>query len=121
MVTPVLAWWREPSGQRVDPREVHAVLREPIEELLDPAHRISVRHPSGWKAPAFLIGRQGPHPVGLHRRHHREPLRLRGLDPALGRLADAGPPASHADGARRESVAVTRRRHELPRALRVPL
>ena len=27
-----------------------------IDELLDPAHRISVRHPSGWKGPAFLIG-----------------------------------------------------------------
>ena len=49
-VTPVLAWWREESPVGVvDPREVHAVLREPIEELLDPQHRISVRHPSGWK------------------------------------------------------------------------
>jgi len=56
-VTPVLAWWREESPVGVvDPREVHAVLREPIEELLDPQHRISVRHPSGWKGPAFLIG-----------------------------------------------------------------
>ena len=56
-VTPVLAWWREESPVSVvDPREVHAVLREPIEELLDPQHRISVRHPSGWKGPAFLIG-----------------------------------------------------------------
>ncbi|HEX6516440.1 MAG TPA: CoA pyrophosphatase [Nocardioidaceae bacterium] len=56
-VTPVLAWWREPSPVGVvDPREVHAVYRVPIEELLDPQHRISVRHPSGWKGPAFLIG-----------------------------------------------------------------
>ena len=56
-VTPVLAWWREESPIGVvDAREVHAVLRVPIEELLDPRHRISVRHPSGWKGPAFLIG-----------------------------------------------------------------
>ncbi len=56
-VTPVLAWWREPSAVGVvDPREVHAVYRVPIEELLDPAHRVSVRHPSGWTGPAFMIG-----------------------------------------------------------------
>ncbi len=56
-VTPVLAWWREECPVTVvDPREVHAVYRVPIEELLDPQHRISVRHPSGWKGPAFLIG-----------------------------------------------------------------
>ena len=56
-VTPVLGWWRDPSEVRVvDPGEVHAVLRVPIEELLDPEHRVSVRHPSGWKGPAFLIG-----------------------------------------------------------------
>ena len=56
-VTPVLAWWRQESEVGVvDPSEVHAVYRVPIEELLDPQHRISVRHPSGWKGPAFLIG-----------------------------------------------------------------
>ncbi len=56
-VTPVLGWWREPSPVSVvDPREVHAVFRVPVEELLDPAHRMSVRHPSGWTGPGFLIG-----------------------------------------------------------------
>jgi 8-oxo-dGTP pyrophosphatase MutT (NUDIX family) len=56
-VTPVLAWWREEcSVSVVDPREVHAVYRVPIEELLDSRHRVTVRHPSGWKGPAFLIG-----------------------------------------------------------------
>lgn len=56
-VTPVLAWWREESPvSAVDPLEVHAVLRVPIEELLDPRHRVSVRHPSGWTGPGFLIG-----------------------------------------------------------------
>jgi 8-oxo-dGTP pyrophosphatase MutT (NUDIX family) len=58
-VTPILAWWAEetPVGV-VDPAEVHAVYRVPIEELLDPAHRVSVRHPSGWIGPGFVIGPQ---------------------------------------------------------------
>ena len=56
-VTPVLGWWAEESPIGVvDPAEVHAVYRVPIEELLDPAHRVSVRHPSGWLGAAFLIG-----------------------------------------------------------------
>lgn len=56
-VTPVLAWWREECAvAAVDPREVHAVYRVPVDELLDPQHRISVLHPSGWKGPGFLIG-----------------------------------------------------------------
>jgi 8-oxo-dGTP pyrophosphatase MutT (NUDIX family) len=56
-VTPVLGWWREESPVRVvDPAEVHAIYRVPIEDLLDPANRVSVRHPSGWVGPAFLIG-----------------------------------------------------------------
>ena len=57
-VTPVLGWWREPSPVRaVSPDEVHAVYRVPIRELLDPAYRITVRHPRGWVGPGFLIGR----------------------------------------------------------------
>jgi 8-oxo-dGTP pyrophosphatase MutT (NUDIX family) len=56
-VTPVLGWWADESPVGVvDPAEVHAVYRVPIEELLDPAHRVSVRHPSGWVGPGFLIG-----------------------------------------------------------------
>lgn len=56
-VTPVLGWWREPCTVTVvDPREVHAIYRAPIDELLDPQHRINVRHPSGWTGPGFLIG-----------------------------------------------------------------
>lgn len=56
-VTPVLAWWHTESPVHVvDPAEVHAVYRAPIAELLDPVHRVSVRHPSGWTGPAFLIG-----------------------------------------------------------------
>ena len=56
-VTPVLGWWREESPVTVvDPAEVHAVYRVPVATLLDPARRVSVRHPSGWRGPAFLIG-----------------------------------------------------------------
>jgi 8-oxo-dGTP pyrophosphatase MutT (NUDIX family) len=56
-VTPVLAWWREESPIGVvDAREVHAVLRVPLDELLDPAHRVMVTHPSGYSSPGFLIG-----------------------------------------------------------------
>jgi 8-oxo-dGTP pyrophosphatase MutT (NUDIX family) len=56
-VTPVLAWWHtEGAVHVVDPAEVHALYRVPIAELLDPEHRVSVLHPSGWKGPAFLIG-----------------------------------------------------------------
>jgi 8-oxo-dGTP pyrophosphatase MutT (NUDIX family) len=56
-VTTVLAWWHQPSTvDVVDPREVHAVLRVPIEELLDPQHRVTVVHPLGYSSPGFLIG-----------------------------------------------------------------
>jgi 8-oxo-dGTP pyrophosphatase MutT (NUDIX family) len=56
-VTPVLAWWREQSPVRVvDRAEVETVLRVPIEELLDPANRVTVVHPIGYSSPGFLIG-----------------------------------------------------------------
>ena len=82
-VTPVLGWWEEPTDVSVvSPDEVHDIHRVPISELLDPTHRISVRHPSGWLGPG-LPDRPRPRrdPVGVHRRHHRPPLRL----PRLGR------------------------------------
>ncbi len=56
-VTTVLGWWREEVPVSVvDPAEVHAVLRVPLEELLDPAHRVTVTHPVGYSSPGFLIG-----------------------------------------------------------------
>jgi 8-oxo-dGTP pyrophosphatase MutT (NUDIX family) len=56
-VTTVLGWWKDPSPVAVvDPAEVHSVLREPIEELLDPQHRVTVVHPLGYRGPGFLIG-----------------------------------------------------------------
>ena len=56
-VTPVLGYWRDRGNVRVaSPDEVHAIHHVPIEELMDPAMRINVRHPSGWLGPGFLIG-----------------------------------------------------------------
>jgi hypothetical protein len=36
-----------------EPAEVAHVARLPIAELVDPANRVRVRHPSGWIGPAF--------------------------------------------------------------------
>jgi 8-oxo-dGTP pyrophosphatase MutT (NUDIX family) len=56
VVTPVLGWWREPSPVGVvDPGEVERVVRVPLAELLDPANRVSVRHPSGYVGAAFDV------------------------------------------------------------------
>jgi len=56
-VTAILGWWKQPSQvDVVDPAEVNAVLRVPIEELLDPHHRVTVVHPIGYSSPGFLIG-----------------------------------------------------------------
>ncbi|WP_067438652.1 NUDIX hydrolase [Nocardioides jensenii] len=56
-VTPVLAWWAEPSPVTTHSvEEVHAIHRVLISDLVEPTHRITVRHPSGWLGPGFLIG-----------------------------------------------------------------
>ena len=56
VVTPVLAWWRDPSPVRVaDPTEVASVHRVPIEQLVDPARRMRVRHPSGYVGLGFDV------------------------------------------------------------------
>ena len=56
VVTPVVAWWREPSPVRAaDPREVAHVARVPIAALVDPANRARVRHPSGYVGPCFTV------------------------------------------------------------------
>jgi 8-oxo-dGTP pyrophosphatase MutT (NUDIX family) len=56
VVTPVLAWWRTPSPVSVvDPREVASVHRVPLRELLDPANRMQVTHPSGYVGAAFRV------------------------------------------------------------------
>lgn len=56
LVIPVLAWWRTPGEAAVaSPAEVAAVHRVPVRELVDPANRVRVRHPSGYQGPAFLV------------------------------------------------------------------
>ncbi len=56
VVTPVLAWWHRPSPVRaVDPGEVASVHRVPVAELVEPANRLRVRHPSGHLGPAFHV------------------------------------------------------------------
>ncbi len=55
-VTPVLAWWQRPHPVGVmDPAEVSLVERVPVAELVDPANRCRVRHPSGYIGPAFSV------------------------------------------------------------------
>ena len=54
VVTPVLGWWPHPSALSVrDPAEVHDVISVPVSHLLDPGHRFTVTHPSGFVGPAF--------------------------------------------------------------------
>ncbi|MFJ2862536.1 NUDIX hydrolase [Kitasatospora sp. NPDC087314] len=56
VVTPVLGWWREESPVRpVDQGETGAVFRVSIADLVDPANRVRLRHPSGHVGPAFAV------------------------------------------------------------------
>lgn len=56
VVTPVLGWWRAPSPVRAAaPAEVAAVHRVPLTELVDPANRLRVTHPSGYVGAAFHV------------------------------------------------------------------
>ncbi len=56
VVTPVLAWWHAPHPVApVDLGEVALVERVPIGELVDPANRLRVRHPSGYVGAAFDV------------------------------------------------------------------
>jgi 8-oxo-dGTP pyrophosphatase MutT (NUDIX family) len=56
VVTPVLAWWHAPHPVApVDLAEVAAVQRLPIAELVDPANRLRIRHPSGYIGAAFAV------------------------------------------------------------------
>jgi 8-oxo-dGTP pyrophosphatase MutT (NUDIX family) len=57
VVTPVLAWWRVPSPVAVvDAAEVASVHRVPLADLVEPANRLRVHHPSGYAGPAFRVG-----------------------------------------------------------------
>ncbi|MCW2525931.1 MAG: hydrolase [Pseudonocardiales bacterium] len=57
IVTPVLAYWREPHlVSAVDAAEVARVVVVPIDELAAAANRFTVRHPSGYNGPGFAAG-----------------------------------------------------------------
>lgn len=54
MVTPVVAWWRDPSPVgAANPGEVARAVRVPVADLVDPANRFRVTHPSGYVGPGF--------------------------------------------------------------------
>jgi 8-oxo-dGTP pyrophosphatase MutT (NUDIX family) len=56
LVVPVIAWWDDPRDVTVgDPDEVARVARVPLTELVDPANRHRLRHPSGFVGPAFEV------------------------------------------------------------------
>lgn len=56
VVTPILAYWHTPGPVSVtDPGEIASVARVPIADLVDPANRFQVRHPSGYTGPAFGV------------------------------------------------------------------
>ena len=55
-VTPVLAWWREPSPVApMDLNEVASVHLVRVADLVDPANRLMVHHFSGRMSPAFDV------------------------------------------------------------------
>ena len=56
-VTPVLAWWREPSPLvAASDGEIVSAVRARLDDLADPANRLSVRLPNGVSAgPAFRV------------------------------------------------------------------
>ncbi len=55
-VTPVLAWWREPSPLvPASDGEITSAVRARLADLADPANRLSVRLPSGPAGPAFRL------------------------------------------------------------------
>jgi 8-oxo-dGTP pyrophosphatase MutT (NUDIX family) len=56
LVTPVIAWWREPNEvSPVDPIEVAAVSRVALSDLAHPANRVMVRHRLGYASPGFRV------------------------------------------------------------------
>ena len=61
LVTPVLAWWAEPSPVAVvDAAESTHVFRAPVADLLDPDNRRTVtvaRAERTYRGPGFLLGR----------------------------------------------------------------
>lgn len=55
-VTPVLGYWQSPVPVAPgDPREVALAERVPVAHLIDPANRLTVVHPSGFRGPGFEV------------------------------------------------------------------
>ena len=54
VVTPVLGYWARPHELRaMQPAEVSAVEVVSVADLVEPAHRFTVHHPSGYRGPGF--------------------------------------------------------------------
>ena len=57
VVTPVLGYWAVPHELRpMQPAEVSAVAVVEVADLVDPAHRFTVHHSSGFRGPGFTAG-----------------------------------------------------------------
>ena len=55
-VTPVLAWWHTPHElNQIDANEVQAVHRISLNDLINPANRMRVRHQNGSFGPGFDV------------------------------------------------------------------
>ena len=55
-VTPVLAWWREPSPLvAAADGEIVSAARVRLDDLAAPVNRLNVRHPAGPAGPAFRV------------------------------------------------------------------
>jgi 8-oxo-dGTP pyrophosphatase MutT (NUDIX family) len=84
LVTPVLAWWRNPSPVRVvDVAESADVFRAPVADLLDPANRgVTVIRRDGeeLRGPGFLVR----HDLGEHQVWGFTAMLLDGLFDRLG-------------------------------------
>jgi 8-oxo-dGTP pyrophosphatase MutT (NUDIX family) len=97
VVTPILAWWAEPSPiTAVDHREVARVLRAPMSQLTDPARRFTVTHPSGFVGPAFDV--DGLLVWGFTAGLISKVIELAGLERSWDR-SDHRPLPRHLDGA----------------------
>jgi 8-oxo-dGTP pyrophosphatase MutT (NUDIX family) len=89
-ITPVAAWWREPSQvSAYDPGEVASVARVPLAELADPANRLNVRFMERFAGPAFRV--PGSRFVGPSQRPYGEEMLVWGFTAGLlARMLELG-------------------------------
>ncbi len=56
VVTPVVGWWRDPAPVHArNPAEVARAVVAKVADLVDPANRFTVTHPSGYVGPGFEV------------------------------------------------------------------